>query len=274
MALENNRYVDLGERGKYDSRNSLNDLTGKEWMIFTKSWFIEDGKPSEITHDIKNHPASFPPSMIREFIKFFTKVDDWVLDPFLGIGSTLVACNETLRNGIGIELYEHFAEYARSRTNLEVITGDCREVIKNLKLKFELCITSPPYWTILRKTKDYKQQERAEKGLDLKYGSDKNDIGQIQEYPVFLNTLVDLFTNIKPLLSDNGHLAIIVQNIREGGEIIPFASELTLALCHIYKFQGERIWCQNQKSLKPYGYPFAYVPNIHHHYCLIFKKRS
>ena len=55
-------------KGKYDTRNTLNDLTGKEWLRHTKSWLVVDGKPSDIVYDIKNHPASFPPTLAQPLL--------------------------------------------------------------------------------------------------------------------------------------------------------------------------------------------------------------
>ena len=37
-------------------------------------------------------------------------------------------------------------------------------------------------------------------------------------------------------------------------------------------FKGEKIWCQDNKKLGIWGYPSEFVSNVHHHYCLIFKK--
>jgi DNA modification methylase len=259
---------------RIDPKNKLNNLTGKEWIKFTKSWFIEDGKPSEITKDIELHPASFPPPMIRDFIRFFTKKGEWVLDPFVGTGSTLVACDETGRKGVGIELYQKYANSAKKRTNLEVYIGDTAKIIRDLvkeNYKFQLCITSPPYWHILKKTKDYNQQERSKKGLDLKYGENEADLGLISNYDDFIKKLVFIFKEIKSLLTSNGHLVIITQNIRHERNNYPIAFDLTSHLNQLYSYQGEKIWCQNQKVLRPYGYPYAFVPNVHHHYCLIFK---
>ncbi|MFX0049691.1 MAG: DNA methyltransferase [Candidatus Hodarchaeota archaeon] len=270
--------VKTNENGQVDPRNKLNTLTGRQWIRFTKSWFKADGKPSDISHEIDLHPASFPPPMIREFIEFFSKPNDRVLDPFVGTGSTLVACDETGRKGVGIELYEKYATTAKARTDLELIIGDAREVISKLKERgdtFNLCITSPPYWNILKKTKDYNQQLRAQKGLDLKYGESKADFGLINSYEKFLEELVSFFINTGSVLVNKGHLVIFVQNFRDKEESVPFAFELTLKLMHsgTYRFLGERIWLQDQKILRPYGYPYAFVSNVHHHYCLIFQKR-
>ncbi|MHC1592350.1 MAG: DNA methyltransferase [Candidatus Helarchaeales archaeon] len=259
-----------------DPRNKLNDLTGKEWIQFTRSWFISDGKPSEITREIESHPASFPPDMIEDFIKFFTKKGECVLDPFVGTGSTLVACDKTGRKGVGIELNEKYAGVASKRTRQKVIQGDARVEIKRLKEKgktFKLCITSPPYWNILHKDKDYTQKERKKKGLDLKYSEIPEDFGNIKQYKSYIQELSELFLDIFEILENGGHLVVIVQNIRDKGETIPIAFDLVFRLRSKYSYQGERIWVQSQKQLRPYGYPFAFVGNIHHHYCLIFKKK-
>jgi len=135
--------------------NKLNELTGKEWIKFTKTWFIHNPPPRGKTKI--RHPASFPETLIEEFIKFFTKRNQWVLDPFLGTGSTLVAAQKSMRNGIGIEIYPQYAEIARRRLTQKklleheqireiMIVGDSREIIKifqeNDFPKVDFCITS------------------------------------------------------------------------------------------------------------------------------------
>src|SRR3989338_7461026 len=97
--------------GKFHPKNKLNDLTGKEWIKFTKSWLLFNALHSDLKEErnvlgdiSKDHPATFSPTMVSEFIQFFTKKGQTVLDPFLGIGSTLVACDRTGRKGVGIEL--------------------------------------------------------------------------------------------------------------------------------------------------------------------------
>ena len=67
----NQKYISKGERGTYNSENKLNELTGKEWIKFTKSWFIHYPPRSEDKKIL--HPASFPETLIQEFIEFFTK---------------------------------------------------------------------------------------------------------------------------------------------------------------------------------------------------------
>src|SRR5256712_6129166 len=94
-------------------RNKLNELSGRDWIKFTKSWFVH--RP-EARGDRKiRHPASFPESMVKEFVSFFTRKGELVVDPFVGTGSTLVAALETGRSGIGFEIVKKYANIARVR---------------------------------------------------------------------------------------------------------------------------------------------------------------
>ncbi len=91
-------------------RNRLNDLDPKQWIKFQKSWFVHDPPPRR--KDVKLHPAKFPETLAQEFIEFFTKAGQTVLDPMVGTGSTLIACLRSGRNGVGIELSPIYAELA------------------------------------------------------------------------------------------------------------------------------------------------------------------
>jgi len=83
-------------------QNKLNDLNGTEWIKFTKSWFVH--RPAPRGDQKIRHPASFPESLVNEFVQFFTKKGGVVVDPFLGTGSTLVASLEADRSGVGFEI--------------------------------------------------------------------------------------------------------------------------------------------------------------------------
>ena len=93
--------------------NRLNDLTPREWIKFQKSWFVHNPPPRE--PGVLAHPAKFPETLAREFVEFFTKRGEWVLDPMVGTGSTLLAARAAGRPSIGVELSEPFAHLARER---------------------------------------------------------------------------------------------------------------------------------------------------------------
>jgi DNA modification methylase len=270
--------------GIFHERNTLNDLTGKEWLRHTKSWIIKDGKPSDIPKEIKNHPASFPPDLAKHFIEFFTKKAMWVIDPFMGIGSTLAACNDLERNCIGTELNTEFAGYAQSRAKnpniiLKVYNEDCRKIVKifneNNYPHADFLITSPPYWNMLAKSRggvESTHKKRKIEGLMDTYGEYKADLSNISEYPEFMKELVNIFASIKSILKKDAYLVIIVQNVRTPeGKVLPFAWDLAYKLAEHYELKQEVIWCQDQKFLGIWGYPTHYVSNVHHHYCLIFQ---
>lgn len=63
----------------------------------------------------KGHQATFPVSLIKPFIQTTSRVDDVVLDPFMGSGTTAIACLELKRNFIGFEINEDYCKEANKR---------------------------------------------------------------------------------------------------------------------------------------------------------------
>jgi DNA modification methylase len=86
--------------------NTLNELSGEEWLYFTKSvWGT--AYPSELGHALrKQHGANKPPRLMARLIEFFTTTGELVLDPFAGVGGTLLgaAIARGPRRAIGLEI--------------------------------------------------------------------------------------------------------------------------------------------------------------------------
>lgn len=78
-------------------------------IVFKQQGFITDSK------DKRYHPTQKPTELLQQLIEMFTKHEQTILDPFMGSGSTGVACVNTGRKFIGIEKDEHYFEIASKR---------------------------------------------------------------------------------------------------------------------------------------------------------------
>ncbi|MHA1280964.1 MAG: DNA methyltransferase [Promethearchaeota archaeon] len=262
------KYIDLGERGRYYVKNKLNDLTGKEWIKFTKSWFIL--RPKRRTEDVILHPAKFPESLVERFVLFFTKKGERVLDPMAGTGTVNYVCEKLGRIGYSIELEKKYYEIGKSRSNQFFFLGDCRDINKFNIPKVDYIITSPPYWDSLKKN-FLRQKKRKEKGLDTEYSSNKDNFENIRDYNDFVNQLVEFYKKLKNWLKEKRYMTIIINNIYKNGRLYPLAFDIASKLGNYYTLKDEQIWCQDDKPLIALGVNSAYVANRHHVYCLIFR---
>lgn len=274
------------KKGKYDPRNKLNDLTSTEWIPETISVWNQRGlgaKHPDIKIE-KQHPAPFSFTDVARLVRFFTKKGNTVLDPFVGIGSTLKACAIEGRKGVGIELNQKYVELTEKRIQTEVteesniddqvvIQGDSRDVIDTLdENSIDFVVTSPPYWNILHK-KDHKvKQEREDHGLDTKYSDSDIDIGNIDDYETFLDELTIILAKCRRVLKPKKYMAVVVSDFRDKSNYIMFHADLARKLGILgLEMRGLKVLYQRHKRIFPYGYPYAYVPNIHNQYILILQ---
>lgn len=284
---KNKKIIDLGERGKYNSANKLNDLTGKEWIKFSKSWFVL--RPPKRKKDVKLHPAKFPEQLAADFISFFTKQNDWVLDPFMGTASTLISAGELKRNCVGIELNKKYYQTSKRRVgqknfsdNVLPLHGDShylKELLAENELagiRFDYTFTSPPYWNQLERD-SMRQKRRKESGFDTKYSKmNERDLGNIRSYSEFLEVQAKIFDEVYDVTKKNGYLTIVTNNIYHDGKLYPLAFDTAVTLTQrgnkSWVLKDEKIWLQDDKGLIALGVNHAWVGNRHHHYCLIFRK--
>lgn len=265
-------------------RNQLNDLDPKTWIKFQKSWFVHNPPPRR--SDVLQHPAKFPETLAAEFVNFFTKAGQTVLDPMVGTGSTLVACLRHRRHAVGIELNPEYAATARTiiegeRTSLgdeaqdvdiRVIDGDAARLSDYDLPVIDYVLTSPPYWNMLHaKGAQTQRERRQDSDLDVVYSDDERDLGNIADYDAFLQRLVSIYSDLAAVLRPRAYLTIIVKNVKKGGRIYPLAWDLARELSSVFTLKDERIWCQDNIRLAPYGMGNAWVSNTFHHYCLQFR---
>lgn len=273
---------------KREFRNRLNDLSNKDWLKFQKSWFVHNPPPRK--DDVLRHPAKFPETLVQEFIEFFTKEGETVLDPMAGTASSLVAALRAGRHSYGVELNSGYARIADEIVNEErqslgkmaetltakIINGDAAKIAEFAREAdippIDYVITSPPYWDMLHaKGAETQQKRRQNQDLDVVYSDDPHDVGNIADYEEFLDKLVGIYQGLKPMLKPKAYLTIIVKNVKKGGRIYPLAWDLGQRLDQVFTLKDEKIWCQDNIRLFPYGMGNAWVSNTFHHYCLQFR---
>ena len=272
----------MAKKRKYINR--LNNLSTKEWIKFQKSWFIHNPPPRR--KEVMRHPAKFPETLAEEFIRFFTKRGQWVLDPMAGTGSTSIAALRAGRNSVAVELNPTYADIAQTLIDqdlearegaseparAQVITADAANLETYELPPIDYVFTSPPYWNMLHARGAETQKERRDdESLDVTYSKNPSDLGNIDDYDEFLDRLTAIYEGMQTFLNPSAYLTIIVKNLKKGGKIYPLAWDLAGRLSETYTLKDERIWVQDNIPLAPYGMGNAWVSNIHHHYCLQFR---
>ena len=272
---------------KVDPRNCLNDLNSTEWIPETVSVWNQRGLGAKHPDAAieRQHPAPFSFTDVSRLIRFFTKRGNVVLDPFVGVGSTLKACAMEGRKGIGFELNSRYAKLANKRLRTEVRDtsattedqevriGDARDLVRKLKENsLDFVVTSPPYWNILHKEDHKAKQERIERDLDTRYSDDPRDLGNIHNYEDFLKELVRILGACARPLKPKKYMAVIVSDFRDKSRYVMFHADLAQALGSSgLELRGLTVLYQRHKRIFPYGYPYAYVPNIHNQFIVLLQ---
>ena len=117
-------------------------LTKEEWREFTKTvWHI-----ANVSHP--SHPAVFPAEIPHRLIKMFTFVDEVVLDPFAGVGTTASVALDLGRRAVSVEQNEDYARLIPDQSEGErsvVHVADSRHLGFLPSASVDLVVTSPPY---------------------------------------------------------------------------------------------------------------------------------
>jgi hypothetical protein len=108
------------------------------------------------------------------------------------------------------------------------------------------------------------------------YGDIKGDLSKTTDYEKFVEELATIFTKLADNMRSNAHAVIIVGDFRHKAKYYMFHSDLAvrMELLGKWSLKGVKIMYQKHKRVFPYGYPYSYVPNLHHQYALIFQKTA
>ncbi|WP_404312133.1 site-specific DNA-methyltransferase [Agrococcus terreus] len=247
-------------------------ITKEEWREYTKTvWSIANISDPE-------HPAVFPPELPKRLIKMFSFVEETVVDPFGGTGTTGRVAAELGRRGICVDQNEAYVQrMLRDRSSLgddahlfEPRHGDAR------KLDLEddsvgLAVTSPPYWN------------------KADYGSGEANLGNLPGYLEFIESMRPAFEEIYRVLAPGRKFAVNTANVNQHTEhgllTFPLATDLVLLLRQIgFVLVNEVIWNKDgtggrwgsANSQRPIFGSYPFPPNLLfknvHEYVIIVAK--
>lgn len=273
---------DEGKPGRYDPRNSINDLTGKDWLLLSKSFWTSEAAPED--RDAYTHPAPFLVGDVQRLISLFTKRGMTVLDPFAGSGSALVAASKLKRQSIGIDLNKDFRELAIARlkslalAGWQYLLGDALDVLDDVG-SVDYIVTSPPYHNILkndgkgiRHTNGKAYRRGARDGVEF-YSDHPNDLGNFHHYEDFLEALSKIMNKALHRLHMGRYCTIIISDFTVHRKEVCVQKDI-VQLMEVagYEFVGTTVLLQSVKPLFPFGYPYAYKINHHHHNMISFRR--
>jgi len=267
----------------------MNDLTGSQWL--KNSFTIwRDIRKSKEEKSLK-HPAMFPEQLAARLIESYTKkIDDdtkepsVVLDPFSGMGTTILAAKNLGRQGIGTELNPNYVKIIKKRLkdtqskldNSE--SGPTPKIFKNNALNISkylkvnsvnFCVTSPPYWDILN-------QKRTADDKEIRtYSNSKKDLGNIDDYQKFLDSLENIISKVFDVLKPKSRCAVIVMDIRKKAKFYPLHIDLTTRMQKIgFELDEFAIWDRQHEYnfMTTLGFPWVFRFNKVHEFICIYKK--
>jgi len=208
------------------SDKKISCVDGKEWtkgMVTIKEFFYE----KRDIRDKNIHPATYPIALPAHFIKLLTHEGELVLDPFVGIGSTLVAAQDLNRNAVGFDLNPKYLEIAKSRLSQSRLASNTQQLTicdesHNIPKYLEpntvsLCITSPPYAMMLNRPRinksmrgDTRQNEHFLKVQQ--YSNNPLDLGTM-DHGAYGKALEEIYAGILPLMKPKAHCIINVNDV-------------------------------------------------------------
>jgi len=255
----------------------INCLTAKEWVQHQVAVWEFYYEKRDI-RDKSIHPAVFPIALPKKCIELFTHKGELVLDPFVGIGTTLIAARDLERNAVGFDLNKKYVDFTKKRldelaefnyggTKQIAIHDDAINIPKYLKENtVALTVTSPPYATVLnrnRLNKSMRGDLRNNKHYleNLQYSNNPRDLGTMKPKE-FATALAEIYKGILPLLKPKAHCIINVNDLWENNQRYPTHSYVIDALQKVgYELRNIIIWDKRNLVNKVgiFGWPSNYI---------------
>lgn len=256
-----------------------NDLDPANWKeyddINTDSLWIIDKRDNSGAHTGDYH-GNFVPQIPHQLFTRYTKKGDWILDPFMGSGTSLIEAQRMGRNSIGIELQHNVAQEAYDRIKTEhrddcsvkVVSGDSRiinikKIMETIGIqKLQFVIMHPPYWDI------------------IKFSENKNDLSNTESLEAFLESFGEVIDNSTKYLEKNRYCACVIGDKYANSQVVPlgfhcmnkFLEKGFLLKAILVKNFGETKGKANQQGIWRYRAITNDFYIFKHEYVFVFKK--
>jgi DNA modification methylase len=220
------------------------------------------------------HGGQKPPQLCADLIQTFTKKGQKVLDPFGGVGGTLLGASLIDRRATGIELDPRWIEIYQEVTKLEnldeqeFLLGDSKDVLLKIEPKsYDFILTDVPYWNIDKLAKTRSKTAKASK---LATFNDSED----QTKDQWLDEMEQVLTSAHACLKDGKYAAVFIGDMYRESRYHMLSASLAerLEATGKWTLKANLIWYDVSKMLHVYGYPAAFVPSMIHQNILILKK--
>ena len=263
----------------------MNNLTGKEWLQNSFTIWRDVVKTQE--ERATKHPALFPQELVEKLLRLYLRDSkSVVLDPFMGIGSTMLASMNQGMQGIGFDLNENYCRTAKNRIDSfqgtltsgydfptpEIHNKDSRKISEVIdECSVDLVVTSPPYWDILN------QKRSADGKVIRNYSSDTEDLGNIPNYEEFLADLKNVYTEVFKVMKPGARCIAVVMDIRKKDKFYPLHEDQSRIMREIgFELDEYVIWDRQRdyNNMKTLGYPYVYRFNRVHEFICIYLKRK
>ena len=277
--------TDGSSRGFYSEDNRVNDLTGREWVFWTRS-VITKPYPPNMQHALRNqHGGQKPPDLCADLLRVFTKQGQVVLDPFMGVGGTLLGASLCGRRAVGVELNPKWIGIYRevcAREGVakqETIEADARDALEAMRDRsFDCVLTDVPYWKMDTASRSRGTFKRAD-GEAKPARASKLSAFSPEEYAskeVWLENMGEIFQRATALLRPAAYLLSFIGDMYRDNEYHCLSAELAAALRRIpgLIWKANLVWYDVSKKLHLYGYQYSYIPSMIHQNILVFRKES
>jgi DNA modification methylase len=249
---------------------------------------------------------------MARLVEFFSRTGELVLDPFAGVGGTLLgaAIARGPRRALGIELDPRWAAVFEAVVRdllaerdgvgpiladlgsadpggprgfdpggVELRVGDALALLPDLAPEsVDFVATDPPYNVQLPLTMagGPLAEKHANRRTDYAMiGDHPADLANAPDYGTFLDRMGEVFGGLHRVLRTGRYAAVIVRDAYQDGRYVFTGADLAArAAAAGFVAKGDLIWYQAGTRLRPYGYPKVFVPNIAHQHILVLRKEG